>query len=103
MDGEPDRWLSRLRPLDAVAFPGRDEDVIPCAQRPCGRLVFELQCGATLEHDHPLVPRLIIPEARRTSLPLRYNALDLQSRPGEDFAERFFPYVGGRKIRNVRE
>jgi hypothetical protein len=103
MDGEPDRWLLRLRPLNAVTFPCGNEDVIPCAQRPRGRLVFELQFGVTLEHDHPLVPRLIIPEARRTSLPLRYNALDLQSRPGEYFAERFFPYAGGRNIRNVRD
>ena len=103
MDGEPDRWLLRLRPLDAMAFSCRDEDVIPYAQRSRGRFVFELQRGATLQHDHPLVPRLIIPEARRTGLPLRYDALDLQSRPGEDFAERFFPYVGGRNIRHVRE
>ena len=28
MDGEPDRWLLRLGPLDAMAFPCRDEDVI---------------------------------------------------------------------------
>src|SRR6201995_3042291 len=103
MDGEPDRWLLRLRPLHAMAFPCRDEDVIPHAQRSRGRLMFEAQCGATLEHDHPLVPRLIIPEARRTSLPLRYNALDLQSRPGKDFPNRFFPYVGSRNLRKICE
>jgi len=57
MNGEPNRWLLRVRPLDAVAFPCGDEDVIALAQLPRGRLVFELQCGATLEHDHPLVAR----------------------------------------------
>jgi hypothetical protein len=87
VDGEPNCRLLRLRPLDAVAFSCGDEDVIARAQRPRGRLVFELQYGATLEHNHPLVPRLIIPELRRASLPLRYDALDLQSRAGEDFAE----------------
>ena len=58
-------------------FRAGDEDVIPYAQRPRGRLMFELQRGATLQHDHPLVPRLILPEAARTSVPLRYNALNL--------------------------
>ena len=62
MDGEPYRWLLRLRPLDAVAFSCGDEDVIARPQRARGRLVFELQGGATLEYDHPLVPRLIVPE-----------------------------------------
>src|SRR6478735_3809354 len=103
MDGEPDRWLSRLRPRDAMAFPCWDEDVIPHAQRSRGKLMFELQCGAPFQDDHPLVPRLIIPEARRTGLPMRYNALNLQARPREDFAERLFPPVGGRNIRHIRE
>jgi len=95
MDGEPDRRLLRLRLLDAVAFPCGDEDIISCAKRPRGRLVFDLQCGTALEHDHPLIPRLIIPEARRASLPLRYDALDLQSRPREDFAEGLFSRAPG--------
>src|SRR5262249_41895559 len=95
MDGEPNRWLFRLRPLDAVAFPCGDEDVIARAQRPRGSLVFELQYGATLEHDHPLVPRLILPKLRWASLPLRYDALDLQSRPRKDFAKRLSSRAGG--------
>jgi len=95
MDSEPNRWFFRLRPLDPVAFPGGNEDVIACAQRSRGRFAFEPQSGAALEHDHPLVRRLIVPESGRASLPLRYDALDLQSGPSEDFAKLLFSRAGG--------
>src|SRR6201986_3022207 len=100
MAREPNRRFLRLCPLDAMTFPCGDENVIAHGQRSRGRGPFGLRRGTNHKHDQPLVPRLIIPEVRWTNLPLRYDALDFQSRPGEDFAERLFSRAGGCNVRD---
>jgi len=94
MNGKPYRRRIGARPFDAVARVSLDEDMIAGPEFSILRLTFKTQASGAREHRHPFIPGLVIPETRRTGLPGRDDALDLQIRPNKDFRDDLFRLAG---------
>lgn len=85
---EEHRLLIRVRPLHAVALmPGDQEEIARC-ERDLPAVV-ETQGGASLHHQHPLIPLLVLPEARRRCLPPRDDPFDPEGVRPEDLPDNF--------------
>src|SRR5215216_572355 len=74
--GEPNRRLARIRRFDAMTPVRWDVEVVARREFPRRRLAFEQQHRRSAEHQHPLGPILVEPEARRAGLAMRDDALD---------------------------
>jgi hypothetical protein len=71
---QPDRRLVRRRPRHAVLLVGRDGDPIPHPH--LDEAPLKLEPGGALEDHHPLVLRLVVPEAVRGPVTERDDSLD---------------------------
>ena len=81
MNGKPYRQRIGARPFNAVARMSLYEDMIAGPKVSILRLAFKTQASGAREHRNPLIPGLVIPEARRTGLPRGDDALDPHSGP----------------------
>ena len=87
LDRQPDRGLVRGRRGHAVLLVGLDVDVVPGPH--LHDPVLKLQPGGTLEHDHPLAGRLVIPEAIGGLVAVRDDSLDADSGGLQERREEF--------------
>jgi hypothetical protein len=77
----------------------RDIEPVAGTERPVSRLVLETKSGRTGEKQYELGLRLVVPEAWRTRLPQRHDALDADTgRRNEDFG-----YLVATPIRQIVE
>ena len=74
-------------------------EVIAGAERARLGFAVEQHAGRTREHRHPFVPVLVVPEAVRTRVPARDDALDADIGRGGEFFDLFLREV----LRDVGE
>jgi len=80
VNGEPDRGLSRVCPVDAVATVCFDEDEVALLQATCFGFIRKVQPGCAGQQQYPFGLRLVVPETGWAGLAVRDDALDTQSR-----------------------
>ena len=73
--------------MEAMASPGRNQQVIPSFQFSGSGFALEQKASGSREHQHPLGPLLVVPEPGRTCLPCRDNALDPDTFRGNKLRE----------------
>ncbi|MNC45628.1 hypothetical protein D3C75_946050 [compost metagenome] len=84
-----------------MAYAGRDQQVIAGLQRDGFGLRFQAQHGTAAEQQHPFVPGLVVPEARRAGLAVGDDALDPAAGPLEQVVEALAAARIGQRLEQV--